>query len=213
MTRALVVLTSRAAREKVAAHLDETHSKKCAHCGGRFYRDKRCTWAHWHRAKMCSRECTGLARSARASADRPPLRERFNSKVKVSKSGCWQWQGARDSDGYGVLSYAGKMLRAPKVALALDGRSVPKGMYACHTCDNPWCVRPDHLYVGTPKQNSADAKRRGRLNPGRKAKLAPHQVRLIRAAKGSHRQIALQYNVSRPTVSLIKSGKLWGAVS
>jgi hypothetical protein len=127
--------------------------------------------------------------------------------------GCWEWTGARDKDGYGIFSYEGKSYRAAKIALALDGRPVPTGKYSCHHCDNPACVRPDHLYRGTPTQNASDAKQRNRLNPGRKAKLNPDQVRAIRTATGTHNEIAATFGVSRATISLIRERKTWANVT
>lgn len=121
--------------------------------------------------------------------------------------GCWNWTGARDKDGYGIFSYARKTRRAAKMALQIDGRPVPAGHYACHHCDNPACVRPDHLYAGTPTENSADAVARQRLRP--KTKLTANQVRLIRSASGTHEEIAASFGVSRANVSLIRESKTW----
>jgi hypothetical protein len=184
--------------------------KSCGHCGEVFSRDPRNTWAYWEKAKYCGQACAGLANSKRAEAERISKAEAFTKWVIKSDNGCCEWSGARDKDGYGIFSYAGISDRAAKVALELNGRPVPKGLYACHTCDNPPCVRTDHLYPGTPTQNMADAKERGRLNP--RTKLTPDQVRDIRSATGTHDEIAAAFGVSRPNVSLIREGKTWRAL-
>lgn len=185
-----------------------TEKKVCAHCAEWFPRDLRCTWAHWERAKYCSLKCTGLANSARAAAKRPTITKQFNSHVDRSGD-CWEWTGTRDRGGYGVFMHAKKSYRAPRIALALDGRPVPNGCYACHHCDNPGCVRPSHLYPGTPTQNCADVKLRGRQNPGKRARLSPAEVIAIRHSKESDVRTAALFGVSRPTISLIREGKTW----
>lgn len=180
--------------------------KACAHCSKTFRKDPRNTWAYWERAKYCCQECAGLANSIRAAAVRLSMADTFAKWVKKT-DGCWGWTGATDKDGYGIFTYEGKTYRAPKVALALDGRPVPPGKLACHHCDNPICIRPDHLYPGTQLQNMADAVKRNRLRP--RTKLTADQVREIRAAAGTHDAIAASYGVARATISLILEGKTW----
>lgn len=185
--------------------------KTCATCGVTFQKDPRNTWAYWERAKYCGQACAGAAKTAEAEAARKPMSDLFD--MKVDRSGdCWLWTGLVDKDGYGLFPYARHQYRAHSVALTLDGRPVPSGMYACHTCDNPRCVRPSHLYAGTPLQNMTDAVERGRTRRGSSshaAKLTEDQVAEIKKADGTHDQLAARYSVSRPTISLIKGGKTW----
>lgn len=192
---------------------DET--KLCAHCGGEFHRDKRNTWAHWERARYCSRTCVGAVKTLRAAQSRPPMEVVFQKWFERS-DGCWLWLGAIDRDGYGIFTYAGQTFRAPKVALQLDGRPVPDGQYACHHCDNPGCVNPAHLYPGTPTQNMRDAIERDRVRNGERnhfAKLSEAAVRIIRSSPERTSVLARRYGVSNGAVELARSGKTWKHVA
>lgn len=187
------------------------HAKFCEWCKGEFSRDVRNTWAYWERARFCSAACSGRARSAEAASKRPSIEAEFNRRVQWS-DGCWEWSGNKDKDGYGLLTYARRHYRANKLALQFDGRPVPVGMYACHTCDNPGCVRPDHLYPGTPQQNADDAHSRGRNQRGERhysAKLSEADVKAIRDSFETDENIAKFYGVSRSNISMIRSRRTW----
>ena len=80
----------------------------------------------------------------------------------VSKSECYQWDGARDKNGYGRYKVNGKNVKAHRYAWELTNGPIPKGKVICHKCDNPKCVRSEHLFVGTMKDNQQDMARKGR---------------------------------------------------
>jgi len=215
MTRALLVLANDDIRAKAIRWIrglpkDAPLSKICAHCGSEFTRDNRCTWDYWvNRARFCSRKCAGMfGRTVRAV---PPIREHFETKFTKS-DGCWEWNGARDKDGYGIFPYKKKAWRANILALVLDGRPPAKGKYACHTCDNPACVNPGHLYPGTPVQNSADSIQRDRHAYGERrtqSKLTNAAVLEIRRSTETHEELAMRFGVSRATISLAAERKTW----
>ena len=88
--------------------------------------------------------------------------ERFWDAVRKSE-GCWEWIGARDSRGYGMFVPGPKhFIRAHVISFWMYFGAIPTGAYICHHCDNPSCVRPDHIYAGTAKTNARDMINRGR---------------------------------------------------
>jgi hypothetical protein len=140
----------------------------------------------------------------------------LNRVCAEPNSGCWIWDGARDGNGYGKVVIGGKHVKATRISWQVFRGPIPSGLYICHTCDNPTCVNPDHLYPGTPAQNSADAARRGRTASGERnanAKLTRADVVAIRAARDIPRKdIALKYGVSDVLVGKIQRGLSWRSV-
>lgn len=87
-------------------------------------------------------------------------------------TGCWEWTGARSAKGYGVLNVRETSRLASRVAWQLEHGKIPRGLYVLHKCDNPGCVRPSHLFLGTLADNNADMLAKGRYHRGpRKRKL------------------------------------------
>lgn len=189
--------------------------KQCAHCGVSFAKDPRNTHTYWARAKYCGYVCTGQANSERFATNRPTKRAKFEQQIAKS-DGCWIWTGLTDKDGYGLFPYDRVQYRANRVALELDGRPVPDGLYACHHCDNPSCVRPSHLYAGTPLENSRDAMARARSPRGERqhmAKLTEAAVRQIRASSETELTLAAKFGVSKGAIYMVRAGKTWRHVA
>lgn len=166
--------------------------------------------------------------------ERRPLADRFNEKYKVNdQTGCWEWTGAL-TDGYGVINAGGDSgpIRAHRVSFELFVGKIPDGngyhgTCVLHRCDNPKCVNPEHLFLGTNADNVADmdakgrrvstprrgplkdksGMRRGSAHPA--AKLDEEQVAEIRASAMDGQSLADRYGVSKTTISRIRLGKKW----
>lgn len=89
------------------------------------------------------------------------VKDRFWAKVRVAP-GCWEWAAAKNGKGYGRIYAWGKQQSAHRVSYALAYGPIPLGLFVLHHCDNPGCVNPNHLFLGTQKDNIHDMLRKGR---------------------------------------------------
>lgn len=136
------------------------------------------------------------------------------------KDCCWPWQGRRDKDGYGVYGGA-KNKKAHRYALEYLQSPLPVGLLACHTCDNPPCCNPAHLWPGTNHDNTIDAQHKGRLRGLRgeaspRSKLHEQDVRHIHVAyrQGtSQAALATTYGVKQGTIHDVLHGKNWASIA
>jgi hypothetical protein len=144
-----------------------------------------------------------------------PISERLEHySMPVTECGCQIWFGSTNGYGYGNLHFEDGVKLAHRLAWSEKNGPIPEGMLVCHQCDIPACINPDHLFLGTKKDNSDDkvSKNRQSRTRGEKAgtaKLTAAEVLQIWAASGLHREIAEQFGVHKSCVSLIKSRKNW----
>jgi len=140
---------------------------------------------------------------------------------KKSSNECWEWQGQRRKpkanakSGYGRLEFKGKQYTAHRLAWELHNKTtVPEGYVVCHVCDNPCCVNPSHLFLGSNQDNMDDMKRKKRQCKGEDkhiAKLSKKDVEYIKSLpKGFNQsELARQFNVYPSTISAIVNNKNW----
>ena len=137
--------------------------------------------------------------------------DRFWEKVNKTDS-CWEWTGAKIPDGYGSIRFNGKPQGAHRVSWILNNGEVPNGLFVCHKCDNRLCVRPDHLFLATNRENILDAKSKGRLATGERNGLRKHPESILRGSKhGRSRVNEEQVEEIRSMYALGKSQKEIGA--
>lgn len=152
--------------------------------------------------------------------------ERFWSYIRVDGGGCWEWKGFRNQKGYGMFAVGSRVTRlAHRLMYEIAFKKEPTGRSVCHHCDNPPCVKPTHIYLGTPKSNSSDMwtrrppNRKGACN-GR-AKISEALVIAIRSeyrfsktgVKGSgYPALAKKYGIPRATAYNIVSRKTWSHI-
>ena len=162
--------------------------------------------------------------------------------AKVDKSGgpdaCWLWMASRNRKGYGGFRIGRRIFKTHRIAWTLANGSIPhdgshNGICACHRCDNPSCVNPAHLFLGTNAQNNKDKESKGRGNPARgdkngarihpermlrgeaqtNSKLKTEQAIGIRAlydtGRFTQKELADTFNVSRTLISFIINRKAW----
>lgn len=143
-----------------------------------------------------------------------PLEKRFWRKVEKTDS-CWLWTGAKFENGYGAIWTNPITQRAHRISWELNRGKIPPGLIVCHHCDNPPCVRPDHLFLGTLSDNRRDMveKKRGLVGAlNSNSVLTEEQVLKLRELNGKSFSISLltsEYGVSKNTIRRAISGETW----
>lgn len=150
----------------------------------------------------------------------PPMREiksRLLERRTVSGD-CWEWSGSCDRDGYGVMSIKrGKQYRVHRVSYTEFIGEIPDGMLVCHTCDNRKCFNPEHLFIGSPRDNTLDMINKSRKvslmgSEHKMSKLSEKDVAAIRSARDSGESlasIASRFGVTFQHISNIAKRKTW----
>lgn len=143
--------------------------------------------------------------------------EWFEERIeRITESGCWIWlPGLTKTGGYGQFNKKGKVGRAHRASYEFYVGKIPEGMCVCHRCDTPACINPDHLFIGSRKENTLDMKAKGRHLYGERnteSKLTLDQVLEIKDRRKSgeyFQSIADSYGISYTQVWRIINNKRW----
>ncbi len=142
--------------------------KTCETCGATFAKRPRDSAKQWEDRAFCSLPCASQMKKA------IPIHLYFwNNVDRRGDDDCWPWIGSCDQYGYGRVNFMTSTYKAHRVSYEMRKGPIPTGMVVRHNCDNPNCVNPKHLSVGTQKDNMQDASKRGRLNPKSLKNLRP----------------------------------------
>jgi hypothetical protein len=163
--------------------------------------------------RFCSRRC-----AVKCSKAATPVSDVWRHVAKIDDAtSCWEWTGARGTHGYGQIRTIENRSRAThRLFWEMTYGPIPHGLWVLHRCDNPPCVRPDHLFLGTPQDNHRDMVSKGRVARGTmkpNVKLSPAQITEIRARYASgglrYKDLAQQFGISICLVGFIVRREKW----
>lgn len=144
------------------------------------------------------------------------IKDRLLAHRKI-EGDCWIWTGSATRDGYGVLAHKGKQKRVHRLSYEEFIGEINEGFFVCHKCDTPLCFNPNHLFIGTPKENTIDSSKKGRLatikgESHKNAKLKNADIKTILQLRNGGmklRELSEIYGVSFQLISEITRGRRW----
>lgn len=145
------------------------------------------------------------------------MKKKLLESIKLNENGCWIWQKSKHKQGYGNFPYKRKVILAHRASWMLFKGNLDKDILVCHSCDNPPCCNPDHLFLGTDKDNSIDAWSKGRIPRSKGenhyfSKYTEKDVLKIRelSLKGyTQYKLAEMFDMSRPNIAKIVNRQTW----
>lgn len=146
------------------------------------------------------------------------LEKRFFAHIEP-RGECWEWCGSRDTSGYGLIQFNHRIHKTHRLMYYLARGDIPAGFWVLHKCDNPPCVKPTHLFLGTGKDNSQDREMKGRHIPARGEKVGTAkltakdvlEIRRLHYEQGYGKwRLAKMFGVSRRAIQKAWRGENWG---
>lgn len=183
--------------------------KTCKSCDQAHFAHGFCA-KHYKQAKK-----QGLITATRRTGLSLSERLERNSRLNT-ETGCIEWCGHRNHDGYGKLQFKSKLHSAHRIAWEVAYGAIPGGICVLHKCDVRHCINPDHLFLGTQVDNIADMCAKGRQAKAESAggtKLNAKKVLAILRDERLDKEIALDYKISLSVVAQIKTGRTWKDVT
>lgn len=154
-----------------------------------------------------------------AAKNRPTLEARFWAKLQMlGPDECWEWQGTIRRDGYGKLGYQRRNFLAHRISWVIQNGPIPNGLEVCHSCDNPPCCNPEHLFLGTKADNQADKTKKGRQLRGEQISGAilteadVVEIRRLVASGVSQHALDRKYGLTPGHVHQIVHRQIWAHV-
>lgn len=143
----------------------------------------------------------------------------LEKSIPEPNTGCWLWTASHKSNGYGYMWGGSKKEHSHRLSYSLFKGAIPSVMFVLHRCDQPACINPDHLFVGTQSDNLNDCVKKGRHRPAslkgevnHKSKLTDLDVEAIRSATKKPRylyELSEKYGVSRGSICAVRNGRTW----
>lgn len=156
----------------------------------------------WRDNYNARRNKSGIRRRGRGPIDNDEAILRWMvSLCKLTENDCWEWGGSKCKAGYGVIFYKGRQWRATRLMLRCVGRELADELHACHSCDNPSCVNPAHLFAGNDAANQMDKRLKGRIRTGNNLSKEIYERILSFKGKLGPTKVARQLGVSYDTVA------------
>ena len=190
---------------------------QCAECGKEFSVSYNMSKARAAKPKFCCTVCQSKHAHKKSQQN---AHDRFWAKVEVlGDDQCWNWKNQKNKKGYGLFNFSrgNETTLAHRIAFKIANGYLPNDRFVCHSCDNPSCCNPSHLWLGTPKDNTVDMMEKGRWKPADPirgenasgAKLSNKDVQEIRSSGDSTKTLARRYGVSTVRINQILSRKAW----
>lgn len=218
---------SRFCSKKCMIVLEHHGEKNCETCGKNF---------KWYRGKtrneprFCSHSCQGSGVKEWRSKHKfswkgkteeeklPMMKIMFYERIEKTES-CWIWKGSKIKSGYGIISFGGKPISAHRLSWKIHHEEIGSDMIVRHLCNNPICVNPEHLAIGTHQDNSDDRVKAGNSGKGSQncnSSLNEEDIKKIKnllVLGISGAEIGRRFNVSRTTINNIKKQRTWRHVN